>query len=145
MGLCHACSFDESDDCHLGLPHHPPCRLGWFCRDSLATAQQTECARRFHKFVALCLRAPGTPSGGLFLVFVDQHDINGFSHLREPVGSRYDFSGTFQLFTPHHHLLIFPPILAPPISAPLFQYRQPANASVHSMPCTSGRKTYTNS
>lgn len=58
-----------------------------------------------------------------------------------PRGPCQVFSGMFQLLTPHHHFLILPPILAPPISAPLFQYRQPAKASVHAMPCTSGRKT----
>lgn len=57
------------------------------------------------------------------------------------IGSYHVLSGIFQLFTPHHHFLTLPPILAPPTSAPLFQYRQPAKASVHSMPCTSGSIT----
>jgi hypothetical protein len=51
-------------------------------------------------------------------------------------------SGIAQLLTPHHHRLIFPPMLLPLKLALRFQYRHPLSTSVHSVPCTSGSTTW---
>lgn len=49
-------------------------------------------------------------------------------------------SGIFQLFTSHHHLLIFAPTDCPFSVDDLFMCLQPDTISVHAIPCTKGIK-----
>lgn len=51
-----------------------------------------------------------------------------------------EISGTFQLFTSHHHLLTFAPTDCPCNCEDLFICLQPETTSVHAIPCTKGIK-----
>jgi hypothetical protein len=51
-----------------------------------------------------------------------------------------EVSGIFQLFTSHHHLLIFAPTDCPFNVEDLFICLHPETISVHAIPCTKGIK-----
>jgi hypothetical protein len=51
-----------------------------------------------------------------------------------------EVSGIFQLFTSHHHLLIFAPTDCPFNVEDLFMCLHPETIRVHAMPCTKGIK-----
>ena len=51
-----------------------------------------------------------------------------------------EVSGIFQLFTSHHHLLIFAPTDCPFSVDDLFMCLHPETISVHAIPCTKGMK-----
>ena len=69
------------------------------------------------------------------------HPCNAFARSRVyAVCTFSEVSGIFQLFTSHHHLLIFAPTDCPLSVEDLFICLHPETISVHAIPCTKGMK-----